>query len=537
MSTKCYRPWAPDQPYLLPPRPRDWLGKGHLAYFILDVVDELDLSEIEDAIHAKDPRGNRPFPPQMMVALLLYAYAVGVFSSRRIARGTYDDLAMRFITGDNHPAFTTIAAFRRIHLVALGRLFVQAVKLCQAAGLVNLGHVSLDGTKIQANASKHKAMSYDRMTKKETQLQDEIVALLAKAERADTAEDALHGEGVDGHSLPEELRRRKDRLAKIRAAKKALEKEAKVARAETLREQQARHEETAASHPDPTTRKRAATHAKKREAAAEDLEEASGDQDEDSPDGPPESPSRPNLPHHRPKTEPDGTPKPKAQRNFTDPDSRIMKGKSGAFEQAYNTQIAVDDEHQIIVGLGVSNQAPDTDYLVPVMTHAIQTVGATPQVFTADAGYWSPSNAEWCEAKGMEAYIAVGRERCEQQPTGPTEGPPTPAEPQPPDRPPPPPDSAVADELNPNPPPKKLSPKEQMAAKIKTERGREMYRQRKHITEPVFGQIKEARGFRRFLLRGMGAVQQEWALVCTAHNLLKLFRASPEGELALPEAG
>jgi len=243
------------------------------------------------------------------------------------------------------------------------------------------------------------------------------------------------------------------------------------------------------------------------------------------------------LPRHRPKTEPDGTPKPKAQRNFTDPDSRIMKGKSGAFEQAYNAQIAVDDEHQIIVGLGVSNQAPDTGYLVPVMTHTRQTVGATPKVFTADAGYWSPSNAEWCKGEGMEAYIAVGRERCEQQPTGPPDTPSAHPEALRPDGLPPPFDSGVPDEFDPNPPPKKLSPKEEMAAKVKTERGRDMYRQRKHITEPIFGQIKEARGFRRFLLRGMGAVQQEWALVCTAHNLLKLFRASPGGQLALPEAG
>jgi len=522
MSQKRYRSWAPNQAYLLPPSPGDWLGEGHLAYFILEVVEELDLSEIADAIHAKDPRGNRPYPPQMMVGLLLYAYAVGTFSSRKIARGTYDNLAMRYLAADSHPYFTTIAAFRREHLTALSKLFVQAVKLCQAAGLVKLGHVSLDGTKIQANASKHKAMSYDRMTKKEKQLEAEIEALLKRAEETDTAEDVVQGEDTDEDSLPEELRRREIRLEKIREAKQALQQEAKAARGATLREQQARHEETATSHSDATTRKRAATNAAKRASAAEALEESKDNDDDGPPGGAPDS----DMPRHQTKAEPDGTPKPKSQRNFTDPESRIMKGKSGAFEQAYNVQIGVDDENQIIVGLGVSNHPADTDHLIPVLKHGVETTGGTPDVATADAGYWSPENAEWCENEGIDAFISVGRERCEHKPSEPTEA-------LPPDGLPP--DGTAPDGRKASSP-DTPRPRDLMATKLKTERGKKIYRKRKYIPEPVFGQIKEARGFRRFSLRGLEAVRGEWALVCTTHNLLKLFRASTGGKLMLPKA-
>lgn len=517
MSQKRYRPWAPNQAYLLPPSPRDWLGEGHLAYFIVEVVEELDLSEIDAAIRAKDPRGNRPYPPQMMVGLLLYAYAMGIFSSRRIARGTYDDLALRFLAADSHPAFTTIAAFRREHLVALSKLFVQAVMLCQAAGLVKLGHVSIDGTKIQANASKHKAMSYERMEKKEKQLLDEIQALMKKAEATDTKEDALQGTEVDEDELPQELHRREVRLAKIREAKLALEIEAKAARAATLREQQARHEEIAASTPDEATRKRAATNAKKREAAAQKLEESANEDEND----PPDDPSGSDMPRSIAKAKPDGTPKPKSQRNFTDPESRIMKGKGGAFEQAYNAQIAVDDQNQIIVGLGVSNQPADTDHLVPLLKHVKKTTDGTLDVATADAGYWSPENAKWCENEGIDVFIAVGRERCntDVEPSEPllddarcSDG-----------------DGTAPTTRSTDPP----SPRDEMAAKVKTERGKQIYRKRKYIPEPVFGQLKGARGFRRFSLRGLKGVRGEWALVCATHNLLKLFRASPSGRLRL----
>lgn len=499
MTKKQYRPWNPDQTYLIAPSPRDWLPEGHLAYFILEVVAELDLSAIEAAVQAKDPRGQQPYHPQMMVALLLYSYCTGTFSSRRIALATYEDVATRFITGDQHPFFTRIAAFRRDHLPALGQLFVQAVKLCARAGLVKLGHVSLDGTKIKANASKHRAMSYDRMKTEEKRLQDEIAALLAQAESADAAEDATFGPDRDGTDVPTELRHRESRLKKIREAKAALEEEARAARAAQLREQAARNEQISASHPDPQQRKAAATNAKKRVAAAEAL-----DPKKDDEDPPGDEPGTPTLPLHRPPVDPSGAPKAKAQRNFTDPDSRIMVDNTGGFVQAYNAQAAVEEGSQVIVATAVSNQPPDTQYLQPVVDAVEKVAGALPKVLTADAGYYSAENAAWCEGKGIDAYISVSRQR-----HGPA----------------PPPCDA--------PPPDAATPKEKMAAKLNTKAGREMYRKRKTIPEPVFGQIKEARGFRRFLLRGITKVRHEWDLICATHNLLKLFRADPVGRLAV----
>lgn len=497
MTKKQYRPWNPDQAYLIAPTPRDWLPEGHLAYFILEVVAELDLTEIEKAIQAKDPRGQQPYHPQMMVALLLYSYCTGTFSSRRIALATYEDVATRFISGDQHPFFTRIAAFRRDHLAALGQLFVQAVKLCARAGLVKLGHVSLDGTKIKANASKHQAMSYDRMKKEEQRLTDEIAALLARAESADAAEDARFGPDSDGNDIPAELRHRESRLARIREAKAALEAEARSARASDLREQAASNERIAAEHPGTRQGRTASTNAKKRKKAADELEPPRDDE-------PPEDPGAPTLPLHRPPTTPAGAPKGKAQRNFTDPDSRIMVDGTGTFVQGYNAQAAVEEGSQVIVAAAVSNQSPDTEYLPAVIAAVEAVAGALPKVLTADAGYFSAANAAWCEEHDIDAYLSVNRQR-----HGPA---PPPSE---------------------TPPPADASPKEKMAAKLNTTAGREMYRKRKTIPEPVFGQIKEARGFRRFLLRGLAKIRSEWALVCATHNLLKLFRASPGGRLAI----
>ncbi|RMH17305.1 MAG: IS1182 family transposase [Gemmatimonadetes bacterium] len=507
MTKKQYRPWAPDQTYLIPPSPRDWLPEGHLAYFILEVVDELDLSAIEDAVQAKDPRGQQPYHPQMMVAVLLYSYATGTFSSRRIARATYEDVATRFIAGGQHPFFTRIAAFRRDHLAALGQLFGQAVRLCARAGLVKLGHVSLDGTKIKASASKHRAMSYDRMKKDEQRLQAEIEELLKRAEAADASEDAELGAENDGTDIPEELRRRESRLALIRKAKSELEEEARKGRAEALREQAERLEAKAATHPDARQKKTAATLAAKRKVDAEALDPHS---DEDPPeDG---DHGGPTLPLHRPPAEPSGEPKEKAQRNFTDPDSRIMVDGEGAFVQAYNAQAAVEEGSQVIVATGVSNQPPDNEYLQPVVAEIEQTAGALPEALTADAGYWSPGNAAWCEERGIDAYISVSRQR---------HGPAPPE---------------VADALEPDEP-EDPTPKEKMAAKLESKKGREMYKKRKTTPEPVFGQIKEARRFRRFSFRGLVAVRHEWNIVCATHNLLKLFRACPGGRLALTPAG
>ena len=478
---KKYRPWNPDQSYLLPPSPREWLPDGHLALFLLDLVDELDLSEIEEAIQAKDARGTRPYSPRMMVALLLYAYAVGVFSSRKIERATYEDVAFRVIVAEQHPDHWTINQFRSRHRKAFKGLFVQVAQLCMQMGMVKLGALALDGSKVQASASKHKAMSYGRMKQELARLEREIEELVARAEAADSEEDERFGERQREEDLPAEIRRRETRRQRIRAAMEALEAEAEAARAQELRAQAEAHRKKAETTSDPTVAKRSTTLAAKRDAAAEALEaerEEAPDDDDD-------------LPRHRPKHKPDGTPKPKAQRNFTDPDSRIMK-RNGQYLQGYNVQVVVDAEHQVIVATGVSNQAPDTEYLSPLVDRIEQTVGALPQQLLADSGYDSAANLELCEEKGMRPYIARQR---------------TAADPRPP--------PSGADDR---------TPAQRRDHRHSTPDGKAAYAARKHIVEPVFGQIKEARGFRRFLLRGLDKVRDEWNLVCATHNILKMWR-------------
>ncbi len=358
----------------------DWLPKGHLAYFILDVVGELDLSAIEARIHEKDARGTRPYSPEMMVALLLYGYCVGVFSSRKIERGTYEDVAFRVLAGGEHPHFTTINGFRKEHLGALRSLFLQVLKLCQAAGLVKLGHIALDGTKVQGNASKHKAMSYERMLKSELQLTEEIDALMRRSEEVDSAEDERFGKGQREEDVPAELHRREKRLKKIREAKARLEAEAAEARARALREQAARARERSETSDDATGRKRAATIAKKQAAQAKELAPDKDDDDLEPPktgDG---------LPKHEPQAATDGKPRDKAQMNFTDPDSRIMES-GGAFLQGYNGQIAVDEAQQIIVAQSVSNLSPDNGALIPLLEQVRANCGRLARATTADAGY------------------------------------------------------------------------------------------------------------------------------------------------------
>jgi transposase len=449
--SKTFRPYAPGQSFLLPPSPLEWLPEGHLARFILDLVKELDLTRIY-AHYERELRGYPPHHPLMMVALLLYGYCVGVPSSRKIERKTHEDVAFRVIAGGEHPDHTRISEFRRIHLDALADLFVQVLRLCQKAGLVKLGAVALDGTKVKANASKHKAMSYDRMQKDEQRLRDKVVELLAAAEKADAAEDAEHGIGRRGDELPEELQRTENRLKRIREAKAALEAEARQ-----------RQEE---------------------EQAAKD--------DDDPPPGPRETP----LPKHKVPTTADGTPTDKAQRNFTDPDSRIMKTGDG-YVQGYNCQIAVDAASQIIVAEAVTNQPPDPEHLVPLLVQTVDNCGATPRKLIADAGYFSENNV--CEPQkwGVEPYIATGRQRHDETST-PVRG----------------------------RAPSNMSVKEAMARKLTTKAGKAVYSQRKVIVEPVFGQIKEARGLRRFLLRGLQKVRGEWSLITLTHNILKLHGAA-----------
>jgi transposase len=494
--SKTYRPWTPEQDWLLPPSPSEWLPDDHLVYFVLDVVGALDLSAIERRYQEKDPRGEKPHDPRMMTALLLYAYCVGLPSSRRIERATFEDVAFRVLTGDQHPDHTRISEFRRQNLAELKALFVQVLRLCRKAGLVKLGHVALDGTKLKANASKHKAMSYDRMKKAEEELAAQVEAMLARAEAADTTEDEQYGPGRRGDELPEELRRRQSRLKRIRQAKKELEAEAAASTARKRR-QTAAQARDAASKASAEERAKAEQRAQKAEAEASEAEQQARRKAKEA--GLPEptftEPDAGDMPGHQVQADAEGQPKPKAQRNFTDPDSRIMK-RGTDFLQGYNAQAAVDDAHQIIIAEGVSNQPPDAEHLEPMLERIRSNCEALPKRFSSDAGYWSEANAEACAALGVDAHIATEKLKHGELPP------------------------AVRGR-----PPKDLDAKGRMRRKLRTKKGRAIYARRKAIVEPVFGQIKAVRGFRQFLLRGLEKVRGEWSLICTTHNLLKLYRA------------
>lgn len=451
---KTFRPYTLDQHLLLPPDMREWLPEGDLALFVSDVVDELDLSAIYRAYDTGDGRGQPPYHPAMMVKLLLYAYCTGLPSSRKIERATYRDVAFRVLAGDQHPDHDSLAEFRKRHLSALAGLFVQVLQLCHRAGLVTLGHVALDGTKVKANASKHKAMSDARMEQAEQQLEAEVQALLTAAQQVDTAEDAVYGRGR-GDDLPAELARRDSRLAKIRAAKAALEQEAQARAAEAAEAGRA-----------------------KLAAREHRVGSAKG--------GVPKVPDPAQA-----------RPEPAAQRNFTDPDSRIMKdGATKSFEQAYNAQAAVDGAQQIIVACGVTQSAVDVEQFVPMLTQVTQHLGQPPTAALADAGYFSEANLTAPAVAGIALYVPPDRQG-----------------------------SRGADATG-----RPASPlAHAMRAHLQTAEGRAVYARRKVIVEPVFGQIKEARGFRRFSFRGVAKVTAEWALICLTHNLLKLFGTQPPG--------
>jgi len=428
--SKTFRPYDPDQMLLMPPSLADWIPEDHLARFVRDVVEALDLSAIEDAY--TEERGYPPYDPRMMVGVLLYAYCTGTYSARKVAAQLIDSVAFRFLAAGNQPDFRTLSEFRRRHGEALAALFTQGLRLCRQAGLVKLGRVAIDGTKIKANASKHKAMSYGQMRTQEAALEQEVRNLLRQAEAADQEDERRYGPDRRGDELPAELARRESRLQKIREAKAALEAEAR------------------------------------RQAEAEGR--------------PPDS----------------GTPADKAQRNFTDPEAKIQKTSDG-FIQGYNAQIAGDGgPAQIIVAQHVTPAPPDVQQLVPVVTAIARGVRRQPDSVLADAGYWSAANVEALEAKGIEPFIATGRRKHSE---------PAPRAPR-------------------GRPPQGLSAKERMVRKLATVRGHAIYARRKAIVEPVFGQIKHARGFRQFLRRGLVRVQQEWALVCLSHNLLKLHAAT-----------
>ena len=439
---------------------KQWLPDDHLVYFIMDVVSQLDLGAIYDCYDGSKG-GQPPFDPRMMVSLLFYSYCIGLPSSRKIEKATYERVAFRILTADQHPDHDTVADFRKRHLKSLGGLFVEVLRLCQQVGLVKLGHVSLDGTKVKANASKHKAMSYDRMEKKAEELEAEVKHLLTEAQAIDDAEDAKYGKGKRGDELPKDLRFKQDRLRKIKEAMKSLEQQAKV-------EADAKREEI-----------------RQKELSLEK-----------------EGSKRKGKKPKEPTDDPDS----KAQRNFTDPESRIMKdGASKSFEQAYNCQAAVDDKSQIIVATNVTQQTNDKQQVEPMVeTIKENTGGETPKKFSADTGYFSETNIEYLEGEEIDSYVATGRYKHGDPP-----------EPSPRGR-----------------IPKDLTKKERMARKLRTKKGRETYSKRKAIVEPVFGQIKEVRGFRRFSLRGLGNVMFEWDLICLTHNLLKLFRSGQMPKVA-----
>jgi transposase len=483
---KSYRPYAPDQSYLLPPSPGEWLPKEHLAYFILDLVADLDLGEIERRLQAKDHRGERPYSPRMMTALLLYGYAVGVFSSRRIERASFEDVAFRMLAAGEHPHFTTINEFRATHRATFADLFQQVLKLCLSAGLVKLGHVAIDGTKMKANASKHKAMSYERMAKEEARLKAEVEQLISQAEVVDAAEDKLYGVGEQPKDLPAELQRREGRRDKIRELRAALEKEAAKARATELTEMADALRSTAAEPTTPPHQQAAcATRAAQHDQQAAEL-------DDDDPD-PPAADG--DLPRNTPPTEPSGTPKPNAQRNFTDPDSRIMV-RDGGFLQAYNAQIAVDEGHQIIVAAVVGNQAPDVEYFEPMLCRVVDNCDAVPTISTGDAGYFSADNVHAAEHMGTEPLISVGAHHS----------------------------NGLPDDSTPVLASLRTEQRAAMRARLISPAGRAAYARRKATVEPVFGQIRACRGFRQFSFRGLFKVRCEWLLVSATHNLLKLWR-------------
>ena len=456
--SKSFRGWKIDEVQLLPASVQDYVPSGHLSRLIVSVVREsLDLSAIE-ASYASG-LGQPPFDPRLMTALLLHGYASGLYSSRRLARASVERADFMMIVAGDPPDFRTISEFRRRHLEALAGLFVQVLRLAEVAGLVKLGHVALDGTKIKANASKHKAMSYERMKKREAELKAEVDRWLEAAEAADAEEDKLYG-GKRGDELPAWVADKQKRLEKIRQAKAELEAQARAA-AEAEAEGKAR-------------------------AAAEDKRKAEGGKKTGA-----SASLKAGKPATPPKAEPDG----KAQRNFTDPESRILKTRDG-YIQGYNAQAAVDGEDQVIVAHTLTNSSSDQAQLAPLLDRTRANLGRNPDEVSADAGYCSAANLRTVKRRRIDGYIATGRQKHGTR-------------------------SATAK--------RPLAPGSliaKMSTKLKRAGYRSRYRLRKQIVEPVFGQIKQARGFRQFLLRGIVKVSAEWALICTAHNLVKLAKAA-----------
>jgi transposase len=433
---KGYRSYLPVQDLLLPPSLREWLAENHLVYFVSDVVDQLDLSAIH-AVYEKESRGRPPYDPRLMTKLLVYGYCTGVFSSRRIQKRLQEDIPFKVLAAGNEPDFRTISDFRKIHIETLQSLFEQVLAMALECGSIKLGRVSLDGTKVKANASKHKAMSYGRMNEKQQQLKEQVQQLLEQAAAADAAEDSQYG-SRRGDELPAELQRRETRLARIKEAKKVVEQRAR----DKAIEEGKSAEEAKRTKP--------------------------GDKD---------------------------------QYNFTDPESRIMKGADG-FVQGYNAQAAVEPVLLLIVGQCVTEEANDKKQLKPMVELIEQQSGQRPKAILADNGYCSEENLEHLESAGqpelkIEGFIATGKQKHGEHRQPARRG----------------------------PLPKGATKVDRMKQKLKTQVGKAVYAARKCVVEPVFGQIKQARGFRQFLLRGKEKVKGEWALLCLTHNILRLHTA------------
>jgi transposase len=457
---KKYRAWKPELYSQQSFRPDERLPPGELVFFVIDLIPQLDLSDLY-ASYEVETRGAPPFDPAMMLTLLFYSYCIGIYSSRKIALACERNLAFLALVGDDRPDFRTISDFRKEHLRLLPRLFNQILRLAHEAGLVQLGLFATDGSKLMANASRHKAMSYGYMKKEEERLQAEIADLLKQAQQTDTEEDAVHG-ASRGDELPEELRFRQERLDKIRAAKERLEQQA---REEAQAERQRRAEAEA-------------------EAARQGK----------------------TLPEGKPISE---VPDERAQTSFTDPETKIMPQPNKGWEYSGNGQVVVDDACQIIVACDVVIQTNDKQQAVPMAEKALANLeeagiqrpvdeaGKVQKIISvADSGYFSAKAVEGLEALDFDPYMAVERQKHHA---------PVP--------------EALAEAL-----PAGASAKQKMKAKLRTALGKAVYGLRKGVVEPVFGQIKGARGFRRFSLRGLEKIKGEWCLVCLTHNLLKLWR-------------
>ena len=470
-QAKRFRVWDPTRGRQEILSPETVLPEDDLVFFLLETIPDLDLSAFY-AYYSTDGRGQPPFAVPMMVTLLVYSYSVGVFSSRKIAAACQRNMAFLAIVGSERPDFRTISDFRKHHRAAMQPLFINVLRLAGELGMVKLGNFSTDGTKMEANASRHKAMSYGYMTKELARLENEIAQLLDQAERVDAEQDAALG-SRRGDELPEELQRREDRMAKIREAKERLEAEARERAAEEQRQRDAAEAERRAA-------------GKKRRGK------------EPAPVDP--------------------TPEDKAQTNFTDPDAKIMKRSNKGFDYCYNAQAVVDSAHQIIVAGEVSAAANDKQQAVPLARAAVENLEAAgierprddqgqplPIPNTGDSGYYSEENVRGVAAVGLDPYFAVGRQKHHELATDATVTNEAPAAEH---------TTVVTDK----------TPKDVMAKKLRTPTGRALYAARKHIVEPVFGQIKQARGFRKFLLRGMEHVSAEWQLICLTHNLLKIWR-------------